>query len=82
MRFREAVDVGSLTGIEGVQIASAEDHGAWRLEVDDLENAAVSIAERAVEEGWGVIELQPDFDVLEHLFMRLTTGDPPAGKSL
>ena len=82
VRFREAVDVDSLTGIEGVRIASAEDCGAWRLEVDDCENAAVSIAERAVEEGWGLIELQPDFDVLEHLFMRLTTGDPSAEKSL
>ena len=82
VRFREAVDVDSLTGIEGVRIASAEDCGAWRLEVDDCENAAVSIAQRAVEEGWGLIELQPDFDVLEHLFMRLTTGDPSAEKSL
>ena len=80
VRFCEVVDAGLLTGIKGIRNASAEDHGAWRLEVDDCENAAVSIAERAVEEGWGVIELQPEFDVLEHLFMRLTTGDAPAEK--
>ena len=48
---------------------------------DGVDLAAAQLVELVlVEEGGGVIELQPEFDVLEHLFMRLTTGDAPAEK--
>ena len=80
MRIRLRHDPGShaLAALPGVRSVTAAD-GGWILEVEDAETVALALTTRAVAADWGVLELHPDFDALEQLFMRLTTdGDGAA----
>ena len=52
----------------------------WLLTVADCESAAETFAAAAVAAEWGVREIDPDYDDLEHLFMQLT-GDQAAAAS-
>ncbi len=79
VRFKGDPRLEVLDAIAGVQHARSNGDGSWELDVDDCEDAARALSERAAAEGWGLIELQPNYDALEYLFMRLTAGDEPAG---
>ena len=74
VRFQNELRPGVLDSIGGVHHARSTGGGCWDLEVDNGEAVARAVTERAVAEGWGLIELQPNFDGLEYLFMRLTAG--------
>jgi len=62
--------LAQLPGVRAVRAA----HVGWSLDVDEPSVAAARIATLAVNLGWGLRELEPDYDDLEYLFMRLTSG--------
>lgn len=78
VRFHSELSGTVLGSISGVRHAHSTGGGGWVLEVDNCEDVAQAVADRAVAEDWGLIELQPNYDALEHLFMRLTGGEPIA----
>ena len=74
VRLRQDPGAEALAALAGVRDVSASGRG-WLLTVDgDAEAAAEAFAKAAVAADWGVLELDPDFDDLEHLFMELTDG--------
>ena len=81
VRFQKELRPAVLDAIGGVRHARSTGGGCWDLEVDNCEDVARAVTERAVAEDWGLIELQPNYDALEHLFMRLTAGQPAAEES-
>lgn len=72
--LRRAPAVPSLEAIAGVTAARPGTGGTFMLEVDDCTVAAEAVAAAAVANDWGLLELVPDADPLEHVFMRLTSG--------
>ena len=74
VRTRHTPGAAALAAIAGVTEVTASPRG-WLLTVDgEPEAAAEAFAVAAVAAGWGVLEIDPDFDDLEHLFMELTSG--------
>ena len=69
-----------LTGSKYLYLAAVPTHG-WLLSVADPEAAAQAFAAHAVAAGWGLIELDPDYDDLEQRFLALTSGAHPSSTS-
>ena len=81
VRFQDSSHPEFLDAIAGVRDARSNGGGRWELAVDDCERVAREVAERAAAEGFRLVELQPNYNALEHLFMRLTAGDETAEES-
>ncbi|MGR8921470.1 MAG: ABC transporter ATP-binding protein [Gammaproteobacteria bacterium] len=64
----------ALRALPGVRAVNAD--GADGFLVDADAAAAPALAAAAVREGWDLLELTPDYDTLEQLFLRLTSGEP------
>jgi len=75
-RFARDPDASTLANLAGVRKVGQAPDGAWLIDFDPSETATETLAESVVTAGWGLIELVPAFDALEHLFMRLTAGKP------
>ncbi|MBK6658529.1 MAG: ABC transporter ATP-binding protein [Proteobacteria bacterium] len=74
VRLRRDPGAAALAALAGVEHVTASARG-WLLTVTgDAEAAAEAFAKAAVAADWGVLEIDPDFDDLEHLFMELTSG--------
>jgi hypothetical protein len=71
-RFERDPGAAALRAIAGVTGAERADDGAWLLAADAARAAGVAAAAAAGD--WGLCELIPDYDALEQLFMRLTSG--------
>ena len=71
-RVRSDPGIEALRALPGVTAVETSEHG-WLLSVADPEAAAEAFAVHAVRAGWGVLELEPDYDDLEHLFLQLTS---------
>ena len=82
LRVRLRHDPGSaaLRALPGVTAVDGGAHG-WLLSVAEPEAAAQAFAAHAVAAGWGLIELDPDYDDLEQRFLALTSGAHPASTS-
>ncbi len=82
LRVRLRHDPGSaaLRALPGVATVDIGPQG-WLLSVADPEAAAQAFAAHAVAAGWGLIELDPDYDDLEQRFLALTSGAQPASAS-
>ena len=82
LRVRLRHDPGSaaLCALPGVATVDIGPQG-WLLSVADPEAAAQAFAAHAVAAGWGLIELDPDYDDLEQRFLALTSGAQPASAS-
>lgn len=77
VRFLQDPGAGALAALIGVKSVTAAEDG-WVLEVEDAKAVAVAVTTRAVSANWGLLELHPNYDALEQLFMRLTTGGDSA----
>ena len=75
---RSAPDAEELREIDGVQ--AIEELSAGRLRVRHVvgQNPAEAIAALAVKRKWGLLELTPEQQSLEQIFVELTTGDESA----
>jgi ABC-2 type transport system ATP-binding protein len=64
-----------LLAIEGVTEVEKLDDGRLRIHHDRGSNPASQLAERAVTQGWGLLELSPEHKTLEHIFVEITTSE-------
>lgn len=73
VRLRDDPGHAALAALPGVAAAQSSEHG-WMLNVADPEAAATAFAAHAVAAGWGLIELEPDYDDLEQRFLAVTSA--------
>lgn len=73
VRLRRDPGVAALSAVAGVSEVTMSPRG-WLLTVSCPDSAAETFAAAAVAANWGVLEIDPDYDDLEHLFMQLTSG--------
>lgn len=71
--------IESLAAIEGVEQVEPLDGHRFRIHYRPESNPAEAIAERAVNERWGLYELAPETHTLEETFVQLTCGDESLG---
>lgn len=77
VRTRRDPGAAALTSLPGVEDATPSPQG-WVLTVADAEATAEAFAAAAVAAGWGVLEIDPEHDDLEHRFLQLTSGSATA----
>jgi len=73
-RFARDPEVSTIANLAGVHAVEQAPDGAWLIDFGTDEAAVEALAETAVAAGWGLLELVPAYDALEHLFMHLTAG--------
>ena len=74
VRFTAPPVPAALAALPGVRSAEALADGRFLLDAGGDETVLAGVAAHAGAAGWGLVELTPDYDALEHLFMRLTAG--------
>ncbi len=68
----------ALAQIEGVEQVESLGEGRFRLRLAEGADPAESLARRAVERDWGLVELAPERVSLEQVFVELTTSETVA----
>jgi ABC-2 type transport system ATP-binding protein len=76
VRFINKPDEKALLAIEDVDTIEMIDDGVWRIHHDPDTNPASAIAQVAVSQGWGLLELTPEQRTLEEIFVDITTTEP------
>ena len=71
--FRKAPESGQLVGLKNVTGVETIGEGRFRLRVADGTDPRDAIAEAAVRNGWGLIELRAETKTLEEIFVELTS---------
>jgi len=72
---RPPADEAPLAALPGVRAVERLGEGRFRLRHAPEASPAEALAERAVGEGWGLLELTPERRTLEQVFVELTTAD-------
>ncbi len=72
------VDTAALSSIEGVREVEELGEGRYRIHHDPGSDPAEPLAERAVQEGWGLRALVPEERSLEQMFVDLTLKEEAA----
>ena len=72
---RPPADDGPLAAVPGVRAVERLGEGRFRLRHEPGAETAEALAERAVREGWGLLELTPERRTLEQIFVELTTTE-------
>jgi ABC-2 type transport system ATP-binding protein len=80
VRLRRDPGAAALEALPDVTNVTTSPRG-WLLTVADPATAAENFATAAVAANWGVLEIDPDYDDLEHLFMQLTSGGETSAMS-
>jgi len=78
LRLGQRPDAGMLEAVPGVEAVQELDHGRWRIHHAPDESPAAALAERAVQQGWVLLELTPEQRSLEEVFVDITAGDDMA----
>ena len=73
-RFRHAPAHGALASLPGAENIRGNADDGWLIQTPDGDAFACSLAEHAVSNGWGLIELKPGYDELEERFAEITSG--------
>jgi ABC-2 type transport system ATP-binding protein len=86
--FRRPPEAAELEDIAGVSRVDPVDEHRFRLFHDPDGNVAGMLAERSVQQRWGLFELIPEHRGLEEIFVSITSGEgaqdsaaPPGGPS-
>ncbi len=74
IRLERPPKLGSLQNIHGITDADIVKDGKIRLGLDTDANLS-AISEQMVNSGWGLIELRPEQNSLEHVFAKLTMDE-------
>ncbi len=72
--FKQPPGLSFITAIPGVMQAEQIDGQRYRIDVEPESGAIQMITRLAVEQDWGLLELVPQADSLEEIFMQLTSG--------
>jgi ABC-2 type transport system ATP-binding protein len=75
LRVRRPADAGILSSIPGVVAVEDLDEGRYRLKIGIEADPREAIADAAVKNGWGLIELRAQTKSLEEIFVELTSGE-------
>jgi ABC-2 type transport system ATP-binding protein len=67
-----------LAAIDGVEQANPLQADRFRLHIDNSKSVAENITRQAVEHNWGLMELTPEKQTLEQVFVELTSTDSEA----
>ena len=73
--FTRPPDLSTLALLPTVEQVDALDYGFFKIRCQSRETLTEALLLNAMEHKWGLIELTPEHDTLEELFVRLTTGD-------
>jgi ABC-2 type transport system ATP-binding protein len=72
VRFNSNIDSQQLSDIDGIVSIDSLDEGRYRIHHQQQINPAASLAEKAVSNKWGLLELTPDKHSMEEIFLSLT----------
>jgi len=75
VRFAKPANQDTLLSINGVISVDELENGCLRIHHDPESSPAARIAEVAVSQGWGLLELTPDKRSLEEIFVDITTSE-------
>ncbi len=64
-----------LKNIDGLESIEPLGNGRWRIHHAEQQNPASHIAEKAVQNNWGLIELSPEIRSLEQIFIDITATE-------
>ncbi len=67
--------ISELESIEGVETVEALENSRWRIQHTEDQSPASRIAEKAVQNNWGLTELSPETRSLEQIFLDITSSD-------
>ena len=73
--FTQPPEEAQLLSIPGVKQLDNLQNGRFRLHTEDAQPIAELIVTTSVAQGWGLIELAPEKQTLEQIFVELTSGD-------
>lgn len=73
--FHHPPEHSRLTTIEGIKTAMLLDSGHIRIYTEDTHGTIDRLIRTSLEQNWGLIELTPERESLEQLFVELTSGD-------
>ncbi len=74
--LRQTPEAAVLEAIEGVTAVEPLDGQRWRIRFAPEANPAEALAQAAVAQGWGLLELTPEQRSLEQVFVDLTLSEP------
>jgi len=77
--FKHPPDIASISKEFLIKDCSAISPNRFRIDVDDIEAAAQKITELSVNHHWGLLEMMPEANALEQIFVELTSGETLAG---
>jgi ABC-2 type transport system ATP-binding protein len=72
--FKRPPSADTLAGIKGVNSVKPVSDNRFLVGLDSTSSAIDTITQRSVHSCWGLIEMVPDTDSLEEIFMHLTSG--------
>jgi len=75
LELRNPPDVTTLGNLPGITQCDALGDNRFRLSHSSDENPAEQIAEQAVKNGWGLLELHSERKTLEQVFVEITSSD-------
>lgn len=73
--FEKPPAMSELVALENVQGVDALDAQRFRVHFDPAHNPAPQIAQQAVTQGWGLLELIPQQRTLEEIFVQITSRE-------
>ena len=82
VRFQQAVSCEEIKSLDCIQSCDAQGEQQFLLRCDDSQIAAQAIVKIAVEKNWGLLELTPQQQSLESIFVHLTASDKNTGEAL
>jgi ABC-2 type transport system ATP-binding protein len=75
LRLRQVPEQSALAAIPGIEAIEPLEEGRLRIRHDPDTSPAEALAQLAVEQGWGLLELTPEQRSLEEIFVDITTSE-------
>ena len=75
LAFKQPPTTQQLLELEGIEQVNELAAGRFRIQTSPDQDAAEQITRSAVNNGWGLLEMTPEKQTLENIFVELTSGD-------
>ena len=73
--FRKPLQTHELSDLPHIESVQRLDNNSFRIHYNPQTNPADGIVKRAVDKGWGLLELTPEKRTLEEIFVDITTAE-------